>query len=435
MVLPVALALLGSIIGAIDPDKRPDPDGQVAAAAPAPEATARSPEAPRGVRLSSESMAGVFAQEFQASVAPSLDVRAGTFEMLLAAKLRSGVDGLRRRDWDEHSDFTHILRAFRARGTIGDVEVGLRGGELSGLTWGHGALVRDYYNNLDLDHGRSSMAAVVDGPGFHAEVLVDDFLAPHLVLGRGSASGFEDHLRVGVTGGADVLAPSTLVLDAAGARTVDDGQRPIANEQLLGFVAVDAEIVVGKPTEIELAPYVDVVNLLGYGSGAHFGGRMRHDFKGGRIDAALEFRFGTDDYIPGYLDTTYDIERVQSLTPGVAGITKRAELAAERADTNGFRFELGLRSRWIDVRGGVEDRPGQARGFGKIGLPLARNQVRIEGMLAYAGTPVAAGELRVAISKHAYLVADYTRRLSTAEDAIYRPFWAAGAGLGFTIGR
>jgi hypothetical protein len=435
------LVYLGSIIGAIAPDKRPDAEeatDPVTVSRPAADraSPASDAPAPRGVRLSSESTAGVFDRQFSAALAPSIDVRAGTFELLLGAKVRSGVDGVRKREWDEASDFTHIMRHFRARGSIGEVEVGLRGGELPALTYGHGALVRDYNNNLDFDHGRAAMAAVVQGPGFQTEALVDDFLAPHLVLGRAATQVLDGHLRLGISGGADVSAPGQLVTDPDGRRVLDATTlAPAANSQPMGLVAVDVEVALGDPQQLEAAPYVEVVNLLGFGSGAHVGGRLRKDFRGGRVDALAEWRFQTDDYLPGYIDLSYDIERIQSLSPGLAQLTKRAELAAARGNVNGFRFEAGVRSRWVDLRGGVEDRPGQPRGYGRLGLPLLGERVRLSGLFAYQGEAIAAGELRVAVSKHSYVVSDYTRRLSAGDDGYYRAFWAASVGFGLTIGQ
>ncbi len=432
-----AALLLGSLVGALPPDKRPEPAGSEAVATATAErgvesSTTLPREGAKGIRASSESVAGGFDGQFAASFRPSLELRAGTLELSLGARITSGTDGVRKRDWDEASDWTHILRGFRAKGSIGDVDVGLRGGELSGLTFGHGALVRDYVNNLDLDHGRASMGMVVEGPVFRTEALVDDFLAPHLALGRAGVEVFDHVLRFGVSGGADVSSPSS-VAEAMGRRTTDAFGVPVATERGLGFLAADAEVALGKPSEVEVAPYLDVVNLLGFGQAAHVGGRVRKDFSGARFDAQAEWRFQSDDYLPGYLDFTYDVERYQSLTPGLSQLTKRAELAAARGNVNGFRFEAGLRSRWIDVRAGVEDRPGEPRGFGKVSMPLGP-YARVSGLFAYSGGPLGAADLRVSLSRRTYLVADYTRRLTVGEDGSYRPLWAASAGLGLTIG-
>lgn len=228
---------------------------------------------------------------------------------------------LRRRDWDEPSDYFKLVRFIRY-GNKRD-PVYLLAGQLWGASIGHGTLVSRYANSLNLDHSKLGVAFDVNTTYFGFETLTDSAGDPALLAGRAYVRPFGDtpFLRgwaIGATLVTDRTAPRFYV-DTSGKPSATLQQDPLGN----ALVANDAVYAGGIDTEFELLhnslisliPYTDLNRIAGAGNGLHAGvladlylpvPLLEID-----VQARLEYRMMQPGYIPEYFDQTYDLGRVQ----------------------------------------------------------------------------------------------------------------------------
>ena len=233
---------------------------------------------------------------------------------------------LRDEDWDEAGDFFKLLHYLAIGGK--EQEFFLSVGRMQPVTIGHGALVRRYSANLDVDHTRTTLEIDVYNPLFGMEGFIGDvtsptvmggifFVKPGALIGPGRPL---ERLSIGVSAASDASAPRSLhTVERDGTMTfdVDPAGNPRFSEQAVTAMGVDAEIKVLRTADADLKPYVDHSWLLGHGSGSSLGLLARFNF-GQELRSALrlraEARTHEADYLPGYFDTLYEFQRYQHVT-------------------------------------------------------------------------------------------------------------------------
>ena len=245
---------------------------------------------------------------------------------------------LRRRDWDEPTDYLKLLRYVRY-GRKRD-PVFIQAGQLWGATIGHGTLMNRYANSLSLDHPKAGMQLDINTTWFGFETILDSFANPTLFGGRAYVRPFGETMilrgfAIGATVLTDRQAPLALLYKAAPVPTQPPQQPPSTQPPLVldtdpegnvrladsrTFLAggVDIEFEVLRNSIITLIPYIDANRLAGAGNGLHFGILSTLALPIPILDvgltARLEYRVMQPGYIPEYFDQTYDIGRFQYAT-------------------------------------------------------------------------------------------------------------------------
>ena len=395
--------------------------------------------------LAADTGVGVFAGEGITAVHGLVLGQDETWRVLIEARLRlrtfgthQGEPTIRREDWDEPSDVAHVLRELTYRS--GGVSV--RAGELADASLGHGTLVRGYHNALDPDHPHAGLLLDVREADADLQALVDNYLAPRLVGGRAAVRPFDDRFTVGGTAAFDLSAPSGIVDELDGDRSIDSTRNLETEGGVLGMAGADVEYLFGERDRSWLAPYVDTNVLVGMGAGLHAGAHASLPAGRLRLRAQGEYQLGTDGYVPAYADALYDLERLQfSLgRPGRDPLPKRAVVDQGGFGGQGFLAEAGLGAGSFEAAASLAHRPGPEGNLlsARILTPLGRRtrlslwghhrgvgQTGTDGLLAAAG-------VRVRLSEHVFTLGEYARLWQLADDGIFRPEQIAFVSLGLS---
>ena len=251
-----------------------------------------------------------------------------------------GVIKLRPHDYDKPSDYARVLRFF----TVGRKEDNfyLNISQLFAASIGHGAIVRRYSGNID--HNITRVGAQLDAywrwGGF--EAFVGDVVQPqHFVAGlaflkplgflTGDLGTTLGQTSLGISSAADFQAPYTLnripILNYPVVR--DDGEPDVRETRRAQLVGVDLETKLLKTEGADIKPFFDYSRLLDIdtpsglgargqgGGGATLGALGR--FNAGEVKlhafrVVVEGRYFDGNYLPGYFDTFYEVQKYQFIT-------------------------------------------------------------------------------------------------------------------------
>lgn len=251
----------------------------------------------------------------------------------------TGKIKLRKHDYDKESDYARILRFF----TVGRKEdqFYLNVSQLVAASIGHGAIVRRYSGNTDQNITR--VGAQLDAYGRYGgfEAFVGDVVQPqHFVAGlafvkplgflSGDLGNTLGQTSLGLSTAADFSAPYTLSRVANKYPEVADDGEPIVLEtrraQVLG---ADLETKVLKTEGADIKIFGDYSRLLdvsqptgaganGQGGGGFTLGTLGRfnagDVKLHAFRVVLEGRYFDGNYLPGYFDTFYEVQKYQFIT-------------------------------------------------------------------------------------------------------------------------
>ena len=287
---------------------------------------------------------------------------------------------LRKRDWDEFSDFLKVLRYVYVGQRDKKGPYYVRVGELSGLSMGHGTIVHRYSNGLDIDKFRIGTNAAVNIGAFGGEVAIGDvsridqpilagyrFTVRPLELALGDGLIW-DRLVVGHSLITDPTAPYELQRNGSQLAQDDDGAFIATRERALAIVGFDLGIEVLQGPLLKIEPYIDLnkMNIVDRGWGLHMGVLwginvpvLIDDLV---LDLRTEYRRVSSDYIGPYFNAFYELERFSVLSSN--GVPKvRLLKDSSGSGRNGVFFELlaGL-PKWafiggefVDYDGGEDD--------------------------------------------------------------------------------
>jgi hypothetical protein len=311
-----------------------------------------------------------------------IDVREGNLSLGLFGRVRIVMqednDGsaVRGRDWDEVSDYVHILRYLRYRRTfysktLGPVRLAAQAGEILGYTLGHGTLIRDYSNVADPDHPHAGMHLRVGGKRWRFEATLDNLVDPSVLAARVTARPIEKAraLQVGASLVIDPRAPLQIELaQQPYARLTDGAYNLLADTEPLTLVGLEAEYTFGDEVNGRVTPYTDL-NTSMHGVGLHAGATAEGPLgkTEARLFGQLEYRLSSGGYAPTHMGTFYDVERYQAglswSNPDQANVhdrsTKLAGLVRGIYGGHGVLAQGGLRiKRLVQFKIGVSYRPG-----------------------------------------------------------------------------
>lgn len=265
------------------------------------------------------------------------------------------VGSLRKADWDEPSDYARIL-TYLTWGRKED-RFYLDIGQQHASSIGHGALVRRYNGNIDVNTFRSGLQLDAYNDYVGAEFMTNDvvmwdvmsalaFIKP---LSFFSDSWMARSLSIGVSAAMDRQAPHSLRFGpepacpapggCAPARVplVGDDNRLVTENGVVVLGGVDVEMKLVKTENVDIKPYFDYSRFLrtglddatlggGYTVGVlgrfNLGSSVRHALR-----LVAEFRWLGEGYRPGYFDTFYEVDKVLMMgTGGVAAGSGRTPL-------------------------------------------------------------------------------------------------------------
>lgn len=321
---------------------------------------------------------------------------------------------LRTEDWDSVHDFGRVLKYV----TWGRKEdpLYISAGQRYASTIGHGALVRRYAPNIDIDYPRASaqVDAYNDFGGF--ELFTNDLLEWNTLAGIGfikplsflkSENLLAKTLSVGVSGATDWRAPYQLTTDSTtGLRQIDAQGRLLSTARPVGLIGIDAEVKVLKTANVDLKPYVDYSMLIGGDGGFTAGLLGRFNVGTDLVNAfrvVAEFRVLGSRYLPSYFDTFYEIERFIFASEEAPGQASRNALTRQQVVMDrGLGQRLGY---YVEASWGIP---------GKVGLTLAA-----EGVSNLPNTNLIA-HLEVPVLDFFQIFGSYYKRGITTASSIFR---------------
>ena len=250
-----------------------------------------------------------------------------------------GTITLRKHDYDKPSQYARVLRFF----TVGRKEdqFYLNVSQLFAASIGHGAIVRRYSGNIDQNITR--VGAQLDAYGRFGgfEAFIGDVIQPrHFLAGlafvkplgflSGDLASTLGQTSLGVSTAADLSAPYTLDRNGFQYPNVgDDGEPVVAETRRAQLVGADIETKVLKTEGADIKPFVDYSRLLdigtptGVGAKGQGGGGLTAGvlgrFNAGEVKThafrvVLEGRYFDGNYLPGYFDTFYEVQKFQFIT-------------------------------------------------------------------------------------------------------------------------
>ncbi|PIE18535.1 MAG: hypothetical protein CSA65_04415 [Proteobacteria bacterium] len=417
-----------------------------------------SVHAERLIALTGDAGLGSVGSTPHAAFALGFDIREGALAFGLAGRVRLALtDGdsgvLRSRDYDEVSDYLHILRYFDYRRQLGSVSLYLGAGELRGDTLGHGSLLRDYSNIADPDHLKAGFKLHLEHEVFELSLLLDNLAQPALVGGRLALRPFPKlrRLSVAASGALDIRAAGAARLGPAGAPAIDEGSWTLDVErEVLGLAALDLEIAFAKGGK-QIKPYLDLATTF-RGVGLHVGasGQLPLGSSGKVVlSAQLEYRLSSGGYAPGYFGTFYDLERYQAALAFSDGrrapagrIGKLEALEAGLFGGHGVLAQLALDvGRLLSAKVGYRYHPGPDGSqlwVRVVSEPIARLTfgalavIRALGQESQAADGLATlAEARFRITPYLYTVAQFARSWALLGDTRgYAPLLRFNVGVG-----
>ncbi len=382
---------------------------------------------------------GAIGDVAHATVESGVEVREGGLTVGVFGRVRlpmAGDERVRQRDWDEASDYAHLLRRFDYRRRFDQISVQFLAGELHGVTLGHGTLIRDYSNIADPDHPHPGARLELSHPRFDISLMVDNFVRPSVVAGRAAVRPVAalEALSAAASVVIDPRAPRQVALDSQAQRRVDRAYNLVTDDGVLGLVGVDLEYRIGRQGQGTITPYADFntalydVDGLGGGLGVHAGlsGKLPLKWRRLSLSGQLEYHFSSAGYTPAWVQTFHDLDRYQASLAfddparvGAADQATKLSAAANGDGGHGFVAQVALEAGRL-VRLKV--------GFGRQGGPdsnrlwfrLSSSPVRrltLGSLLVMrglgeggAGAGVAAvAEARVRLTDYLYALGQYSR--------------------------
>ncbi|PJB40367.1 MAG: hypothetical protein CO108_14950 [Deltaproteobacteria bacterium CG_4_9_14_3_um_filter_63_12] len=264
-----------------------------------------------------------------------------------------GVE-IRDEDWDEASDYLRIIR-FIQWAKPGEVFYA-RVGELSGATVGHGTLMSNYLNVLDIDHYQLGVDTKVNTLYGGGELVLDNLAQPEIFGGRAfvrpwsfvDAESFLLGWSVGLSLLTDLGAPRTIDSDpATNVPLVDKTHNLQYTTEAVVMLGFDTDFTVLENEIVRVTPYIDNNVLAGLeaGYGLHVGVLTDVTLPADTtLNLRLEYQYLGESYAPQYVDPLYEIQRVAFPNPRFYGpdtlpLTKQA-VVREAVGAHGYLGQM-----------------------------------------------------------------------------------------------
>jgi hypothetical protein len=250
---------------------------------------------------------------------------------------------LRKEDFNEFSDYLSIIRYIRY-GMKND-PVYVKVGALDYYTLGYGNIMLNYNNSPSYDARTIGLVTDIDFGEFGLESIYSNFLEAGVIAIRGYARPLKftnagsipiiGNLTVGGTYAVDFNKYAGIVFNQPQSTSafIDNGS--------INIVGVDLGLPLLSTRMVGLQLYADETKIINFGSGSAIG--IKADFNVfGIINTSAQFerRFNKSQYIPGYFNSFYEIERYQYNTASGIYSSMETKLANMTNPDNGYFGEL-----------------------------------------------------------------------------------------------
>ncbi len=250
---------------------------------------------------------------------------------------------LRKEDFTNFSDYLNIIRYIRY-GMKND-PVYIKVGALDYYTLGYGNIMLNYNNSPSFDARTIGLITDIDLGEFGFESIYSNFLEAGVIGVRGYVRPFKlssagsipiiGNLTVGGTYAIDFNKYAGIVFNQP--QSASD----FVNNGSINIVGVDLGLPLLSTRIFGLQLYADETKIINFGSGSAVG--IKADFDAlGIINASAQFerRFNKSQYIPGYFNTLYEVERYQYDTASGIYSSMATKLANLTNADNGYFGEL-----------------------------------------------------------------------------------------------
>ncbi len=293
---------------------------------------------------------------------------------------------IRKKDWDEPSDYSKIIR-FIKYGRKDD-RLYLNITTISSSTLGHGTVMRRYIPNVDFNHKRLGIQFDVNHDYIGFQSTVSDILGPPVFgvmpfirpFAPFSDNLLASSLSIGFTFAADADAPITLkrinlpnyqFSFPNGKPYVDTSNRLQYDSSFLYIWGIDALIKIVRTRHVDIKPYLDWSTMKDGGWG--FTGGVLFRFSAGEsiknfFTIRTDYRAFKPDYEPSYFNTFYEFQKYQYYMPSFSDYdyrrgfypTKLEEILSRTGDTRqGYYLELNYElSKYFALGTSIENATG-----------------------------------------------------------------------------
>lgn len=397
---------------------------------------------------------GSLGQDLVTSLGMGWDISEGNLAAGLGALIRfKTVDlggpepmGFRHKDWDEPSDFAHVLRYLTYRKDVSSVQLGMLAGELTGASLGHGTLLSQYMSLADLDHPHSGAWFHVGSRYVDLDLLAADFVRPDLFGARVTARPVPKlaALQVGVTVMADLKTPRSLDIEADGRLAQDRTGRYQGQTDPLVAATVDLQYR-HKEGRILFVPYADGNWLSAGGGGLHAGLEAHIETTKWKLGLKAEYHLAVGAYWSAYFDRFHDLQRYDAFlgrTGSNQAIPKLALLEGLESIRHGGRWEAKFSyKKLVRIQAGYDLRLGPIGDLAWIDLEMPYSRNLVAGMtLAKTGLSsketwkedkglLMGLEARWRILEHLYLLGR-VQHLHRASPTGYEGIWLTMGAVG-----
>ncbi|MBI4569084.1 MAG: hypothetical protein HY719_11880 [Planctomycetes bacterium] len=255
--------------------------------------------------------------------------------------------------YDERSDWLTILRFVRV-GHKGETFYG-RLGALDSVDIGYRTIVNHYRSDVDFTQRKVGAELALDLGPFGFESFTSSLSYMEIIGGRAFARPIRaaagagalpivENLEFGGTYVTDQQAPGRLLFDSPGKPAFDADGHMEATWRPVYAWGLDAGLpLLPKSWVLQVTPYADRSHLVGHGDGRSYGviGDLKDPFGVDfNVRSKLERRESGDEYIPGYFDATYDVDRFT--WPDLASLTTKRRALDGVTRARGIFGELGV---------------------------------------------------------------------------------------------
>ncbi len=253
---------------------------------------------------------------------------------------------LRGENFKTFSDYLRIIRYFRY-GYKGD-PVYFKVGVLNHTTIGHGNIMEYYNNSPSYDARKNGAVLDVDFNNFGFETVYSNFLQADIIGLRGYVRPlkFTSYSAIPIISKLEIGASYFTDLNSnvgAVAGTVDTAGNFISSVDRgsLSIYSFDAGLPILRAGMLNIDLFFDYTKIINYGSGTAYG--IKFNLKGlGLLDAEAKFvrRVNTEQYIPSYFNSFYELDRFNFNTTTGAVTSRLRELENSNISTKGWFGEL-----------------------------------------------------------------------------------------------
>ncbi len=259
---------------------------------------------------------------------------------------------LRTESFDEVADYLSIIRYVRYGHKQDPFYV--RFGALDYATLGHGSIMNLYNNSPSFDSKGIGFEFDWDFENYGFEIVYGN-------LARKGVAGVRGYVRpLKFTPAAEIPVISNLEIGSSYAADFNDyaGITQVAfdsssnklqiieDKGIMEVVGLDLGLPIRLSQFFKFTPYFDYAKIVDFGSGTALG--FMFDFSGvglATVKTKFERRFNGENYLPGYFNSFYEIERI-SVDPNssnsyfTGNFSKAAVLKNMQSIGNGYYGEL-----------------------------------------------------------------------------------------------